>query len=82
MSSLQKLYSRIKNNPNTVRFEELEKILTRAGFSGSWPSGGSSHKTFRHANGFTITVPHKKPYVLACYVKKAIELIDENGGIS
>ena len=32
MSKLEKLLQRIKNNPKTVRFEELDKILLNAGY--------------------------------------------------
>ena len=81
MSRLAKLYARIKNNPKTVRFDELEKILERSGFVGSFPGGGSSHKTFRHSSGLILTVPFRQPYVLEIYVKRAIELIDAAGGL-
>ena len=33
MSKLEKLLQRIKNNSKTVRFEEIEKILLRYGFT-------------------------------------------------
>jgi len=32
MGKLKKLLQKIKNNPKQVRFDELDKILTRAGF--------------------------------------------------
>ena len=35
MSKLEKLLQRIKNNPRTVRFEEIEKLLLRRGFNES-----------------------------------------------
>ena len=81
MSKLAKLYARMKNNPKTVRFNEVEKILEQSGFVGSFPGGGSSHKTFRHPSGLILTVPFRQPYVLEVYVKRAIELIDSMGGI-
>ena len=42
MSQLEKLLLRIKNNPKTVRFDELDKILKRLDFEVRQPKGGSS----------------------------------------
>ncbi|WP_092481874.1 type II toxin-antitoxin system HicA family toxin [Desulfoscipio geothermicus] len=75
MSKLEKLYIKIKNNPGSVKFQEIEKLLLRAGFSIRQPRGGSSHYTFTKG-GKRITIPRKQPYVLETYIKKVIELLE------
>lgn len=77
MSQLQKLYERIKNNPKTVRFEELDKILIKAGFEKRQPRGGSSHYTYSIAGKMPLTVPFNQPYIKRIYVEKAIEAIGD-----
>ena len=72
MSKLEKLLQRIKNNPKTVRFEELDKILTNADYECAQPRGGSSHYTYRKPGKNPITVPNHKPYVHEVYVQKII----------
>ena len=56
MSKLEKLLQRIKNNPKTVRFEELDKILLSADYERAQPRGGSSHYTYRKPNAAPITI--------------------------
>jgi len=72
MSKLEKLLQRIKNNPRTVRFEELDKILLRAEYERTQPCGGSSHYTYRKEGRNPITIPHRKPYVHEVYVQRVI----------
>jgi predicted RNA binding protein YcfA (HicA-like mRNA interferase family) len=74
----EKLLSRIKNNPKTVKFEEIDKILLDVGFERRQPSGGSSHYTYVLADKI-LTVPYKKPYVKIIYVKMAIKLLEDLG---
>lgn len=74
----EKLLSKIKNNPKTVRFEELDKILQDIGFDRRQPSGGSSHYTYV-LTGKILTVPYKKPYIKVIYVKTAIKLLEDLG---
>ena len=76
MSKLQKLYEKIKNNPKSVRFEELQKLLCRAGFEVRQPRGGSSHYTYT-LGGKLITVPYDRPFIKRIYVELAIEQIGE-----
>ena len=71
MSKLEKLLQRIKNNPKTVRFEEIEKLLLRHGFSESQAGGGSSHYIFNKDEVF-VTIPRHGKFVEEIYVKKAV----------
>ncbi len=42
MSQWEKLLARIHNNPKSVTFDELDKILQRAGYVRRQPRSGSS----------------------------------------
>lgn len=75
MSKLYKLYERIKNNPKTVRFEELDKILIKAGYKKRQPRNGSSHYTYTKGDK-RLTVPYNRPYILQAYIEMAIELLE------
>lgn len=75
MSQLEKLLQKIKNNPKQVRFEELDKILTRSGFLKRQPRRGSSHYTYSRGP-IHITVPYKQPHVGEEYVKLVIKALE------
>ena len=75
MSQLEKLLERIRNNPKTVAFEELDKILRRNGFERRQPGGGSSHYIYRKKGKLPLTIPRKSPYVKEEYVKLVIEAL-------
>ncbi len=75
MSKLEKLLQRIKNNPKTVRFEELDKVLRREGYEPSQPRGGSSHYTYKKFGGRSITIPRQLPYVNECYVRDVLDTL-------
>ena len=75
MSKLEKLLQRIKNNPKTVRFEELDKILTNAGYECAQPRSGSSHYTYRKEFREPITIPYRKPYIHEAYVKLVLRAL-------
>ncbi len=78
MSQLEKLLERIKNNPKTVRFNELDKILQNAGFAVRQPRGGSSHYTYTKGK-IILTIPRHNPYIKQLYVEKAIECLMKDG---
>lgn len=72
---MEKLFLKIKNNPRQVRFEELDKILTRSGFTRRQAGGGSSH--YVYIKGTTrITVPYHQPHIKAVYVERAIKILE------
>jgi hypothetical protein len=76
VSKLEKLLERIRNNPKTVRFEELDKLLLRAGFTRRQSNKGTSH--FYYTKGDkALSVPYKKPYILKVYVEQAIEFLGD-----
>lgn len=75
MSQLKKLLAKIKNNPKQVRFEELDKILIRAGFQRRQPGGGSSHYVYTKGRAM-IVVPYRQPHIKAVYVERAIRILE------
>lgn len=75
MSRLKKLLKKIKDNPKQVRFEELDKILIRAGFCRKQPRTGSSHYTYTKGPK-RITVPYDQPHIGEAYVKLAIKILE------
>ena len=75
MSKLEKLLERIKNNPKTVRFEELDKILRRSEYARTQPRGGSSHYIYKKIGERSVTIPRQIPYVNECYVRDVLEAL-------
>ena len=77
MSKRQKRLARIRQNPNNVSLDELQKVLNDYGFEYKQTVG--SHYTFSVLVGDTtklLVVPFRRPIKIA-YVKKALKLIDE-----
>lgn len=70
-----KLLEKIKRNPKTVRFEELDLLLSKAGFTRSQPGGGSSHYIYRK-NDCKLVVPRKQPFILQVYVIRVIKILE------
>lgn len=76
MSKAEKLLAKIRNNPKTVTFEDLDKVLVQLGFVCRQPKSGSSHYVYTYVS-FRLTVPYKRPHVKEFYVKQALEFIDQ-----
>ena len=78
MTKRQKRVKKIFQNPRTVSFSELDRVLRDFGFAVRQPSSGSSHYVYTKKD-IQISVPFKRPYVKEIYVKRVLELIgDEN----
>lgn len=67
MSKLKKLLKRIRNNPKHVRFEELDNIIIRFGFTRRQSSKGTSHYYYTKGEKL-LSVPFHKPHIKATYV--------------
>jgi len=74
----EKLLEGIRNNPKTVRFDEIDKLLIDVGFERRHPDSGSSHYTY-YLEDKILTIPYKKPYIKVIYIKMAIKLLEELG---
>ena len=76
MSQLEKLWLRVKNNPQTVSFKEADKLLTKAGFVCRQPNSGSSHFIYKKGDRM-VSIPKKLPYIREVYIKQMIEVIGD-----
>ena len=73
MTKREKRVRKIFNNPKTISFKELDKVLKDFGFEVRQPRSGSSH--YVYTKGETqLAVPFKRPFVREVYVKRVIEL--------
>lgn len=79
MAHLKILLRKIRNNPKQVRFEELDKVLTRAGFARRQPGGGSSHYIYTRGSA-VIVVPYHQPHIKAFYVERAVKILEGEMG--
>ena len=77
MGQWDKLKNEILKCNKNLRFDELEKVLHRIGYTASQPSGGGSHYTFRKPGKLPITLPKAKPMNKA-YIEMVGEAIREH----
>ena len=76
MSKWEKLLSRIYSLDNTMRFEELRKVLEEYGYKMTAPKSGSSHYTFRKKRKNPVTIPKHEP-IKKTYVEMVRNIVDE-----
>ncbi len=76
MSKFDKLLNRIRHNPQSVTFEDLDKLLIAYGFVRRQPQSGSAHFTYS-LRTHRITVPYRRPVLKAVYVKQVLLILDE-----
>lgn len=74
MSSYEKLINDILEKSKNLRFDELEKVLVKMGYTAKQPRGGSSHYTFRKPGHQPITIPKKYPLNKA-YIEMVAEVV-------
>ena len=74
MTKHNKAIDRMRRNPNSVRFEEIDSLLMGLGFERRWKG---SHATYLRPGRRPITGPFRKPFVLAVYVKTILTLLEE-----
>ena len=79
MTKRKKIIERFRENPKSVRFEEMEIMLLSLGFEKR--NTGSSHFVFKHVDYpvIRITVPFKKPFIGAVYVRQVLEQLEQYG---
>ncbi len=78
-SRQQKEWTRIAQHPNTVRFQDVVRLLTLSGWTLDRVRG--SHHVFRKGAD-KLVVPFRKPHILSIYVKQVLDQTkeDDNGG--
>jgi predicted RNA binding protein YcfA (HicA-like mRNA interferase family) len=74
MSKRDKLIEKLKNSPNNATFAQIEKLLIQENFVLERVTG--SHHVFKKSD-LIFVVPVHKNKVKAVYVKRVIELIEE-----
>ena len=67
---------RIANRPNDVRFEELERLLSLYGWELDTIRG--SHHVFKRDGKDLISIPLRRPRILAAYVRRVLDLTGED----
>ena len=72
MTKQDKLLIRFRQNPRNVRFEEMDALLSKWGFS---KRTKGSHVTYTNGE-YRITVPYRKPFLLPVYVKQILDILD------
>lgn len=75
MSQWDKLLEKLNRLSSDVRFEELEKILSRYGYKKSQSRTGSSHYIFRKGD-VKIVIPRHRP-ILKVYVALVRSIVEE-----
>lgn len=77
MSKADKILKKMRNNPRDWKIDSLKTVDRTHQII--WRQPGTSHVTFRHANGAKLTVPARRP-IKPIYVKKFVRLVDEGTG--
>jgi len=75
MAKRTKLFEKVKNNPKDVTFAQVEKLLLGEGFVRDRVTG--SHHVYSRGR-ITFVIPVHGKSVRSVYVKRLIELIEEN----
>ena len=75
MSKWDKLLLRVRSLSGDLRFDEIRRILESYGYEMRFPSGGSSHCTFRKEGHRSITIPKCDP-VKHFYVELVREVVE------
>lgn len=74
MVKREKQIERLRQNPKTVRFEEIDTILLGLGFNKR--QRGTSHAVYSLGNQ-RITIPFHKPFIKPVYVKLILDILDK-----
>jgi predicted RNA binding protein YcfA (HicA-like mRNA interferase family) len=75
MGHYAKLYREIKNNPYNVRFEDIDKLLTKVG-GFEVRNTASSHYIYYHPDWpDNLSIPKDRP-VKPIYIKKALKAFE------
>lgn len=77
MSRIRKRFARMMNNPNDIKWDELQTVLKNLGLICVPPAGGSHWTVYHPAFNINITVPVHRNRVKSIYVKKLIQLLED-----
>ena len=75
MTKREKALIKIRQNPKNVRFEDIDNLLSRYGFS---KRQKGSHAVYTHEDvPEIITVPFRVPFILPVYAKNVLKILDK-----
>lgn len=77
MSKKDKLIARIMDLDKSLRASEIRKVLEEFDYVPEYPSGGSSHCTFRKKGRAPITIPFHGKNISIVYLKIVRDAIVE-----
>lgn len=76
MAKKEKRLRKLFQNPKTVPFKELDRVLRNSGFDLRQPRSGGSHHVY--TKGETqFSVPFKRPFVKEVYIKRVLEILGD-----
>jgi len=76
MPSVEKIIQKMKNQPNGIMLQEVEKVLKNFGYQKKRTRG--SHNIFCNDIGEAMNIPvHGKGKIKPIYVKKILDKIEE-----
>ena len=73
MPDVNKIILKMQRQPNSIRFQELERVLKYNGYTNK-SNKGTSHRNFINKNGDVITIKKENP-LKAVYVKDVLKRI-------
>ena len=74
MASIDKLVDKMKRQPNGIRIEEVDKVLTYYGYILYRQKG--SHRHYINSAGDVITIPIRRPTIKPYYVLEIIRRLE------
>ena len=74
-----RLLEQVIFNIKNVKFKDIDKLLRELGYEKRQPRKGSSHYVYRKQGENPITIPFKKPFIKATYVKMLIKQLNLEG---
>jgi predicted RNA binding protein YcfA (HicA-like mRNA interferase family) len=74
MGRKEELLARIRNNPQSVRFGDLTKLLTWYGFEYKRSKG--SHHIYQQGH-YNVIVPRRAPHLHSYVVRQVLKILDE-----
>ena len=73
MASVDKLVDKMKRQPNGIRIEEADKVLTHYGYLLDRKKG--SHRHYINSSGDVLTIPVRRPTIKPFYVAEIIRRV-------
>jgi len=74
MIKREKLLQNIQNSPKSVRFEDMDILLTQYGFERRQPDKGSSHYVYKLGE-YSLVIARHRPFIHVNAVKDVLKVI-------